>query len=225
MKSPFLLLSHAAQISCLVNDLIYPSVCTAHSAVRHDRRLGHYQDSGLLLEVFPYVWCFCRHRRVSNDGSSLVETAVKLAKQRLDRGSDFLNRMTGRVRNPGTPSGASQHPLALSCGRSAKVSSSSRAWKTAGISLSAQRPVTPPPLPPHRIQGGVAHLSPNRPTWVCGRRVEEREKRQRLGGRQTQEPPEERRRGGDLRTAKQSRGPPTTPGKEGTSVIKEIEAG
>lgn len=51
MKSPFLLFSHAAQISCLVNDLICPSVCTAHDAVWHNRRLGHYQDSGLLLEV------------------------------------------------------------------------------------------------------------------------------------------------------------------------------
>lgn len=47
----------------------------------------------------------------------------------------------------------------------------------------------PPPLPAaHRTQGGVAHLSPKRPTWVCGRRVEGREKRQRRGGRQTREP-------------------------------------
>lgn len=127
MKSPFLLLSHAAQISCLVNDLIYPSVCTAHSAVRHDRRLGHYQDSGLLLEVFPYVWCFCRHRRVSNDGSSLVETAVKLAKQRLDRGSDFLNRMTGRVRNPGYCGGL--HRMRALSIRSIPASACAQLWQ------------------------------------------------------------------------------------------------
>lgn len=31
----------------------------------------------------------------------LLMTAVRLAKQTLDKGSDFLDRMTGRVRSPG----------------------------------------------------------------------------------------------------------------------------
>lgn len=114
---------------------------------------------------------------VGTTGPPLM-TTVRLAEQRLDKGSDFLDRMAGRVRSLGyrraysgcavCPSRASQHPPALSGGRCARASSaSSREGKQ---QESPRRPRPEPPPPPHRIQGGVAHLSPKRPTWVSRRR-------------------------------------------------------
>ncbi|KAM7334516.1 hypothetical protein ACRRTK_007836 [Alexandromys fortis] len=91
--------------------------------------------------------------------------------------------MTGRVRSPGYLRGLLRMRSVSTT--SIPASACAQLWQIRqglrlllllleGLENSRNLPACPasraPPPPPRRTQGGVAHLSPERPTWVSWRR-------------------------------------------------------